>query len=85
FRAAWIIFTQIASLSSYHPNLSAPVVAILALGLASHFVPERWYQKSQQAFIHMPAPAQAAALFCVALILRNMASAEAVPFVYFQF
>ncbi len=85
FRAAWIIFTQMASFSTYHPNLSAPVVAILGLGLASHFVPERWYQKSQQAFIHMPAPAQAAALFCVALILRNMASAEAVPFVYFQF
>jgi D-alanyl-lipoteichoic acid acyltransferase DltB (MBOAT superfamily) len=85
FRAARVMFSQIASLSTYHPNLSAPVVAILALGLVSHFVPERWYQRSQHAFIQMPAPAQAAALFCVALILRRMASAEAVPFVYFQF
>ena len=85
FRAAWVMFTQLGSLSTYHPNLSAPVVAVLAVGLCSHYVPERWFQKAQSGFIQMPAPAQAAALFCAAWIVRSMASAEAVPFVYFQF
>ncbi|MEZ4222394.1 MAG: MBOAT family protein [Polyangiaceae bacterium] len=85
FRGAWVVFSQLASLSTYHPNLSAPVVGILALGLVSHYVPEDWYQRAQRVFAQMPAPAQAAALFCVALVLREMASAEQVPFVYFQF
>ena len=85
FRGAWVIFSQLGSLSTYHPNLSLPVVTALAVGLGSHYVPERWFQKAQASFIQMPAPAQAAALFCAAWIIRTMASAEAVPFVYFQF
>ena len=32
-----------------------------------------------------PAPVQALVLFAVALALREAASADAVPFVYFQF
>ena len=61
------------------------VVGMLALGLLSHWTPERVYQGIQRAFIQMPAPAQGAFLFCVALVLREMATADAVPFVYFQF
>jgi hypothetical protein len=61
------------------------VLAVLALGLASHFVPERWYEETGRRFSGMPALAQGAALALVAIVLRRMESAEAVPFVYFQF
>ena len=36
-------------------------------------------------FSQMPATAQGMALFCVGLALTAMATADAVPFVYFQF
>ena len=85
FAKAATVFTQLATLTTYHPNLPAPIVGVLLLGLVSHFTPERWYQGSLKIFSEMPAPAQAMALFVVGLALRAMASADAVPFVYFQF
>jgi len=85
FAKAATVFTQLGTLSTYHPNLPRSVVGVLALGLVSHFTPERWYQGARRAFEGMPAPAQGMALFCVGLALTAMASADAVPFVYFQF
>ena len=58
---------------------------MLALGIVSHYVPERWYEAARERFATLPAPAQAVALFGAALFVRKMATAEAVPFVYFQF
>jgi alginate O-acetyltransferase complex protein AlgI len=85
FQKAATIFTQLGTLTTYHPNLPWPVVGMLALGLGSHFTPENWYQAARRSFASMPAPAQGMALFCVGLALREMATAQAVPFVYFQF
>jgi alginate O-acetyltransferase complex protein AlgI len=85
FRSAAQMFAQIASLTTHHGNLDFRVLAVLAIGLISHWLPESWYRASRESFVRMPAPAQGAALFCAALALREMASAEAVPFVYFQF
>ncbi|HEX6275233.1 MAG TPA: MBOAT family protein [Polyangiaceae bacterium] len=85
FGHAWTILGRITSLTTYHPNLDARVVGVLALGIASHYVPERWYEAARLRFASLPAPAQAVALFGAALFVRKMASADAVPFVYFQF
>lgn len=85
FAKAATVFTQLGTLTSYHPNLPAPVVGMLALGLVSHWTPERAYQRARRIFCEMPAPAQGMALFCVGLALSAMATADAVPFVYFQF
>lgn len=85
FAKAATIFTQLASLTTFHPNLPASIVGVLLLGLASHFTPEAWYRRAREIFSEMPAPAQAMLLFVVGLALRSMASADAVPFVYFQF
>ncbi len=85
FAKAAVVFTQLGTLTTYHPNLPAPIVAVLALGLLSHWAPERWYQGARTVFSQMPAPAQGMALFCVGLALTAMATADAVPFVYFQF
>lgn len=85
FESASLIFDRLLSFTSHASNLPWQVSLMLSVGLLSHFVPEAWYQGARRGFIRMPAPAQAAALFAAALILRRTASADAVPFVYFQF
>ncbi len=85
FQAAAAYFTQLLTLTTYHPNLHWKVVTVLIIGLGSHWVPERLYMDLRERFVRLPAPAQGVALFAAALALREMASAEAVPFVYFQF
>ncbi len=85
FRKAWTMFAQIGALTTFHPNLAWQVLAVLAVGLVTHWAPERWYVGARQAFTRMPAPAQGVALFAAALALREVATAKAVPFVYFQF
>jgi D-alanyl-lipoteichoic acid acyltransferase DltB (MBOAT superfamily) len=85
FQAAAAYFTQLLTLTSYHPNLHWKVVVVLLVGLFSHWIPESLYMRSRELFIRLPAPAQGVALLAAALALREMASAEAVPFVYFQF
>jgi alginate O-acetyltransferase complex protein AlgI len=85
FGAAWAFFGRLTTLTTYHPNLDPRALAVLAVGLLSHFWPERWFSDARTFFATLPAPAQGVGLFAVALALREMASAEAVPFVYFQF
>ena len=85
FALAWAYFGRLFTLTTYHPNLSPPVLAVLGLGLVSHFIPERWYGRLRDGFTLLPAPAQGVALFAAALVVRELASADAVPFVYFQF
>ena len=85
FQKAASVFVQMGTLTTFHPNLPTSVVGVLLLGLLSHWVPERLYERSRDAFIEMPAPAQGVVLFAIGLGLREMASADAVPFVYFQF
>lgn len=85
FGQARILLSQMGQLTTYHPNLPLEVLGVLAVGLLTHFAPERWYHRLRNSFIDLPAPAQGIALCGAAWVLRQMMSAEAVPFVYFQF
>ena len=85
FESAWAFFGRLGTLTTYHQNLDLRAVAVLALGLASHYVPERTFRAALERFGALPAPLQGCALFATALLLREMASLDAVPFVYFQF
>ncbi len=85
FDKARLIFSRLTELSTYHPNLPTTVVAVLALRLASHFLPENLYRTLRDGFIRLPAPVQGVALFLAAVAIAQMASSDAVPFVYFQF
>jgi alginate O-acetyltransferase complex protein AlgI len=79
------LFAQMAELTTFTPNLDVKVLIALALGLGTHWLPERLFQKSVTTFAALPAPAQGLALCVVTLILREVMSADMVPFVYFQF
>ncbi len=85
FAKAKLMFFQLGGLTTHHQNLYTPVLVVLAVGLLTHFVPERLYQTARDGFVRLPAPAQGFALFVAAVALRQMASSDAVPFVYFQF
>lgn len=85
FSQAHLLFSQLGTLTTYHPNLHPTVLVVLALGLATHLMPEQLYVRARETFIRLPAPAQGLALFLAAVALRQMASSSAVPFVYFQF
>ena len=85
FHVAKLMFSRMATLSTYHPNIHSLPMAMLIVGLVTHFLPERWSRGVRDAFPKLPAVVQGLALFLAALALRQMQSAEAVPFVYFQF
>ncbi|HEX3776672.1 MAG TPA: MBOAT family O-acyltransferase [Polyangiaceae bacterium] len=85
FRAARAVFGELATFTSYHPNLDPRVLAVLALGLGVHFLPQKLEIWARERFAALPGVAQGLALFALLLFVRKLASAEAVPFVYFQF
>jgi len=82
---ALVILGRLATFSTFHPNLDPRLLGVLAAGLVSHYVPDRWFQRVLGVFANLPAALQAAVLLLLALSVREMASLEAVPFVYFQF
>jgi hypothetical protein len=79
------MFKQLADFTAFHPNLHVSVLMVLALGLLTHFAPEKWYRTVKDSFVRAPALAQGLALLIAAIALRRMMTSEAVPFVYFQF
>ncbi len=85
FRDARAIFGELLTFTSYHPNLDPRVLLVLAFGLGMHFLPLSLEAKLRVRFGALPGIVQGFALFTVLLLVRRMASAEAVPFVYFQF
>jgi alginate O-acetyltransferase complex protein AlgI len=85
FEQATLILKQLATLTTFHPNLPPLLLLLLGVGLASHYVPRALHERARIGFTSLPAPAQGAVLFAVAVMLHEAASTAAVPFVYFQF
>ncbi|MFW5740789.1 MAG: MBOAT family O-acyltransferase [Myxococcota bacterium] len=85
FEKAWAVLTQLTAMTFYHPNLHKWVIAALVVGLVSHYTPEKVYEWARSKFAAAPFWVQGLILFVVAIVLREAASAEAVPFIYFQF
>lgn len=85
FGAAWLVLRRLASWTTHHQNLSPQVLTALGAGLLLHFVPERLFERLKETYIALPAVAQGAVLFATAVLLRQIGSADSVPFVYFQF
>ena len=50
-----------------------------------HYLPIRWYEALSRGFIWLPAPARAIGLVGLALVVRQVASFEMKPYIYFQF
>ena len=66
-------------------QVSVPLSLLLVATFAAHYLPRRIFQAFEDTFIRMPAPLQGALLAVVGAVLALVATAEAVPFIYFQF
>jgi alginate O-acetyltransferase complex protein AlgI len=85
FQAAVAVLKQLIVFSADTANLAVPVVGVLGLGLAAHFLPDRLWHSLQSLFARMPALAQASLLFALAVGLYFVASSDFVPFIYSRF
>ena len=66
-------------------NINAHLWLVLSIGFVAHSCPRRIFDQVITRFSLLSSHAQAALLLGVALALRQLAVAEAVPFIYFQF
>ncbi len=85
FDGALAMLEGLAVGSTGAANLSGPLLLTLLAGLGTHAVPRRVYDRVVQSFATLPSLAQALAVVAVGLALREMASVDVVPFIYFQF
>ena len=67
------------------PNLAPKVLAVLALGFVTHFLPKRVGERALLAFTKSPGVVQGLLLAAVAYGLHMAAGAKSEPFVYGQF
>jgi alginate O-acetyltransferase complex protein AlgI len=61
------------------------VLAVLALGFVTHFLPRRLVEDVRGTFIASPAVVQGVALAICAYVLHFASGAKAEPFIYGQF
>jgi hypothetical protein len=85
FAKAWAVLGRLTTFTTYHPNLHRGILLALFGGLIAHYTPDKLFGSIKDRFVGMPFWAQGAAIFVLAVILHEVASAQSVPFVYFQF
>ncbi len=66
-------------------NVPSAVWLALFFSAALHWMPRKAYETSARAFIWLPAPVRALALVVLVLSVKQIASFEARPYIYFQF
>lgn len=84
-QSALALVRQLSTATVDTSNLPTPVVLLVALGFAAHWVPDRVFDLARDGFIRLPAPAQACVLFALAIGLYFVASTDVVPFIYSRF
>ena len=85
FAHATLMLERMTHLTVTHPNLSPKVLAILALGFVTHFLPNRVIEQMKGKFLDSPAVLQGVALAAIAYVLHFASGAKAEPFIYGQF
>ncbi|MFO0549180.1 MAG: MBOAT family O-acyltransferase [Polyangiaceae bacterium] len=82
---ALLLYKQLLAGSTFTPNITKPIVLMIAAGFFLQWSPKSLYEGAKRLFTAAPAPAQAAILFVLAVVLREVATTDRVPFVYGQF
>lgn len=85
FAHATLMLERMGRGSLEAPNLTPRILAILSLGLVTHFIPRSWYDAIKGGFVRCPAVAQGVVLAACAYLLHFAAGAKAEPFIYGQF
>ncbi|MBX7218696.1 MAG: MBOAT family protein [Blastocatellia bacterium] len=82
---AFGLLRQIGRGSTDTSNLTLPVLLVILLGFAAHWLPENWWNSLGRRFVTLPALGQAAMLFALAVGLYYVASSDVAPFIYAKF
>ena len=83
---AMSVISRIASVESLKAaNMVPTVMLALAVGYGVHATPTEWRVKGTRLFSEAPAPVQALVLTVVLFVLKEIATSDVVPFIYFQF
>jgi alginate O-acetyltransferase complex protein AlgI len=85
FEVALGVFRSLGSGEFGVANLGLPAFVGLALAVATHAVPDGLCEKIVILFHKIPAPVQAVLLVGAAVAVRQIASVDVAPFIYFQF
>jgi alginate O-acetyltransferase complex protein AlgI len=85
FDAALGYFRAIGAPAPAPAIVSSFVLALMALGLATQFLPEGWFTRLELAYERAPLPVQIIAPAFVIWIVSVLAPAGVPPFIYFQF
>jgi alginate O-acetyltransferase complex protein AlgI len=79
------VLQRLFGLTTDASNLTFPVLLIILMGFITHLMPDAIFERAQTAFVRLPAPLQACALFGVALGLYIVATSDVAPFIYSRF
>jgi alginate O-acetyltransferase complex protein AlgI len=82
---ALTVFARFGERSFGVANVSSVVWIALVVAAALHAVPARAYDLMARTFLWMPAPARALVLTGLVIAIRQVASFETRPYIYFQF
>ena len=85
FEQALAVFRQLGALEVDHPNLVPSILVALAVAVVAHVYPPRTFAWLRDRFLRLPPIGQGAVLAGAALVLRELARPDIVPFIYFQF
>ncbi|MEM7449409.1 MAG: MBOAT family O-acyltransferase [Myxococcota bacterium] len=66
-------------------QITPAVWFVLLLSFALHYTPKRWFERLEREFVWQSPAFQALGLVVVGCILSLVASAQVVPYIYFQF
>jgi D-alanyl-lipoteichoic acid acyltransferase DltB (MBOAT superfamily) len=85
FEGALAVFRQLGTLELDHPNLVPSILVALVAALAAHVFPDGTFAWLRRRFVALPPAAQGLIVAAAALLLRELARPDVVPFIYFQF
>jgi alginate O-acetyltransferase complex protein AlgI len=80
-----VFLAQFKTQSFAAPNLTPLVLAVMAAATVGHILPHRFYEGCALTFVRVPIILRAVALMLLALAIKEVASFEVQPFIYFQF
>ena len=85
FAHATLMLERMSHATLDSPNLAPKVLAVLALGFATHFMPRHWMNLARDTFVRSPALVQGVTLAAFAYALHFASGSKAEPFIYGQF
>ena len=83
--AAWEVVQRLALLTPGLANVQPAVWWAFLGAVACYVMPVRWVEQGRELFGRMPVPVRAAALVALGLVVRQVATFEVQPYIYFQF